>query len=250
MAPRPASRLPEAQYSLGKEAAEPSSDAAPLFICSRAQPVPPTTILKASGLQSVTAVTDAAPPTPFPDLRPSRSVCVDNLGMTEAERQRVHDALAFAHGRARHGLQLVSVGGAMHFLEPAEARRELQAIGSALGRAGHREGGWGDWVLILEPSDHGSGLHGHFVVGCSLARARSVTQSPRFSRYGAGKEAVKHVRAFEGLSNYLGKTAGSSESHPLPGGGDRVRLSPRLRADAIAAGAVTDWKRTNARWAP
>ncbi len=36
-------------------------------------------------------------------------------------------------------------------------------------------------------------------------------------------------------------------SHRLDGGGDRVRLSRDLERDAISAGAVEDWQRTNAR---
>jgi hypothetical protein len=36
-------------------------------------------------------------------------------------------------------------------------------------------------------------------------------------------------------------------SHRLQGGGDRVRLSRELERDAIEAGAVKPWQRTNAR---
>ena len=36
-------------------------------------------------------------------------------------------------------------------------------------------------------------------------------------------------------------------SHTLPGGGDRVRLSKTLKNDAIRAGYVNPWQRTNAR---
>jgi hypothetical protein len=36
----------------------------------------------------------------------------------------------------------------------------------------------------------------------------------------------------------------------LEGGGDRVRLSDALKQDAIAAGYVRPWKRTNAKRQP
>jgi hypothetical protein len=35
-------------------------------------------------------------------------------------------------------------------------------------------------------------------------------------------------------------------SHPLEGGGNRVRLSAKLKEDAIAAGLVQPWKQENA----
>lgn len=38
--------------------------------------------------------------------------------------------------------------------------------------------------------------------------------------------------------------------HKLPGGGDRVRLSEELKRDAIAAGYIQLWQRTNARRTP
>lgn len=39
-------------------------------------------------------------------------------------------------------------------------------------------------------------------------------------------------------------------SHELPGGGDRVRLSGELERDAIAAGYIDPWRKTNARRTP
>lgn len=39
-------------------------------------------------------------------------------------------------------------------------------------------------------------------------------------------------------------------SHPLQGGGDRVRLSRELERDAISNGYVENWQRTNARRSP
>jgi hypothetical protein len=46
-------------------------------------------------------------------------------------------------------------------------------------------------------------------------------------------------------SHLLGGRIGGS--HHLPGGGDRVRLSRELERDAIEAGYVEPWQRTNAK---
>ena len=107
-------------------------------------------------------------------------------------------------------------------------------------------------VTVFEGS---GGLHANIVFVGNGKLARRL----RSSTFGDTIQ-IKRVHDSEGLSQaYLAKErtpqAGYNRqfggrlrgSHPLPGGGDRVRLSRGLERDAVESGFVYPWRHTNAR---
>jgi hypothetical protein len=100
------------------------------------------------------------------------------------------------------------------------------------------------------------GLHAHI----AFIGNRAIEQAMRRSAFGQMIK-VNPVSDRTKLAKYLAKErtpqAGYRRghmlggrlkgSHRLDGGGDRVRLSRQLARDAIAAGAVEPWQRTNAK---
>jgi hypothetical protein len=102
------------------------------------------------------------------------------------------------------------------------------------------------------------GLHAHI----TFIGDQSIVERLKVSKQFGASIDVRPVTDLAGLSlRYLAKErtpqAGYrrdyvlggriSGSHPLPGGGDRVRLSRELERDAIEAGHVSTWQHTNAR---
>jgi hypothetical protein len=104
------------------------------------------------------------------------------------------------------------------------------------------------------------GLHAHIVFIGIPEIARRLKASNQFGDV----IDVRRVRDPHGLFKYLAKErtpqAGYRRkhvlggrlngSHRLSGGGDRVRLSRQLERDAIEAGYVEPWQRTNAKRKP
>ena len=103
-------------------------------------------------------------------------------------------------------------------------------------------------VKVIETS---GGVHAHIV----FVGKRGIAE-----RFRASGFHVMHVYDAPGLVGYLSKERTSQAqfgrtlrggrikgSHPLEGGGDRVRLSEQLRFDAIGAGYVDPWQQTNAK---
>jgi hypothetical protein len=106
------------------------------------------------------------------------------------------------------------------------------------------------WIFETRPL-----LHAHIV----FIGNRDIAEALRRSRLCIDTE-IEPVTNIGRLKKYLAKErtpqAGHrrrdlggriSGSHRLPGGGDRVRLSRQLERDAIEAGLVQPWKRTNAK---
>jgi hypothetical protein len=101
----------------------------------------------------------------------------------------------------------------------------------------------------------GRGLHAHIVFVGNNAIAEKLTSAA----FGASIH-VATVYDPAGLVGYLSKDRTSQAGygrrlrggritgpHHLDGGGNRVRLSAKLKEDAIAAGLVQPWKQENAR---
>jgi hypothetical protein len=110
-------------------------------------------------------------------------------------------------------------------------------------------------VLVFETS---GGIHAHIVfisiddIGVSLRRAKKfgaaihvapVTDAARLTNSYLAKERTPQA-GYRREHLLGGRVKGS---HRLQGGGDRVRLSRELERDAIEAGAVQPWQRTNAK---
>jgi hypothetical protein len=105
------------------------------------------------------------------------------------------------------------------------------------------------------------GLHAHIIFIGTPEIARRLKASKQFGEF----VDVRRVTDPNGLvRKYLAKErtpqAGYGRehvlggrikgSHPIEGGGDRVRLSRELERDAIDAGHVEHWRHSNARRAP
>ena len=132
-------------------------------------------------------------------------------------------------------------------------RNEIAAIQKRVTRLQGDQGFYGYSALVFETRPK---LHAHILfVGNSEIAARLRTSAICQGCH------VGHVYYPDGLSKkYLVKErtpqAGYGRSdlgvrtrgaHPIEGGGDRVRLSRELERDAIEAGLIQDWRRTNAK---
>lgn len=169
-------------------------------------------------------------------------------GMTGAEVKRFNGALHLMKRRVR-------VEGELWWLTTPKGstRGEIAAIQKRVTRLQGDQGFYcySTWIFETRPK-----LHAHivFVGNPEIADALKRSATCR----GCDVELVADP---DGLSkNYLVKErtpqAGYGRSdlggriggaHHIEGGGDRVRLSRELERDAIEAGLVEDWRRTNAK---
>jgi hypothetical protein len=103
------------------------------------------------------------------------------------------------------------------------------------------------------------GMHAHIICLANRRILDALKKSARFGQY----IDIRWIYDVHRLAKYLSKEmtpqayrafgrriSRKDGSHQLPGGGSRVRLSSALKADAIAAGYVTPWKRENAKRKP
>ncbi|MER0240371.1 helix-turn-helix transcriptional regulator [Fulvimarina sp. MAC8] len=114
------------------------------------------------------------------------------------------------------------------------------------------------WIVAFETE---CSLHANILFFGTKKIADRLHRS--FAPYMQGAGAIQPVRGANGLKktiSYLSKEGTQQAmvscnlpmstrrkgSHRLEGGGDRIRLSPALRRDAITAGVVEPWQRTNA----
>jgi hypothetical protein len=171
---------------------------------------------------------------------------VSPFGLTGDEVDRLSGAVRFMDARYHGGLWYLTV--------KATDRSMIRAIWKYIGCLQGDHGLPVYSVLIFE--GHG-GLHAHAVFPGSGGVKRKLLASKRFG----GLIKVKWAWYPQGLVQYYTKErtvdAGDGRGHivgtrlrgihRLQGGGDRVRLSDALKRDAIAAGYVRRWRRTNAR---
>ena len=150
--------------------------------------------------------------------------------------------------RSRVGLWLATT---------ARATRH-DAIADIWKRITRLQGNYGIRQYSVVTFESRGGLHAHITFLGTRHIAKRVKQSRRFGEL----LDIRPVTDPDGLTRkYLAKErtpqAGYGRehilggrikgSHQLPGGGDRVRLSRELERDAIEAGYVEPWQRTNAR---
>lgn len=160
-------------------------------------------------------------------------------------------------------VSLFALTVAAHGRPTAEIRRivgeALRHIQQEQRRAGAPRVYWMS-VWHADPRPHAHILAA-FPPGEGMRRLKNVQDRPTFARHDrpGGGRCIKVQPALPDWVPYVleertpqanfGDRKGRRRkgSHRLDGGGDRVRMSADLRADAIARGWVTDWKRTNAR---
>ena len=191
--------------------------------------------------------------------RDAASIIVDRLpartaarwGITGPELNRLSDAVRFlelhCHPR-RSGLWLATTAR-------GTPRSVIAAIWKRITRLQPTYGLRSYSVMVLEGS---GGIHAHITFIGTPEIARRLEASKEFGEF----VDVRRVTDPNGLvRKYLAKErtpqAGYGRehvlggrikgSHPLEGGGDRVRLSRELERDAIEADYVELWRHSNAR---
>lgn len=175
-------------------------------------------------------------------------------GLTTAEVKRIFGGVHCMLHRRRQ-LWFATLGDGLQQMPSGEARAVVDNFLKALVVKQGKHGLPQHWVLVWEC---GGGLHSHIVFIANKGIVDSLKVSSRFGQF-------LHIRwAYSpgSLPRYLSKERTSQAqyaigpfiggarkrgSHQLPGGGDRVRLSKALKADAIAARYVEDWAPTNAK---
>jgi len=141
-------------------------------------------------------------------------------------------------------------------IEPGQARDIVADLERRIGKLQIEAGIPAYRVTVYETI---GGLHAHLLFLGSRKLVERLKQSTAFRPY----LDVRRAHDVPGLSHaYLAKERTPQAeyglghrlkggrrrgSHRLPGGGDRVRLSGALKRDAIAAGYVEPWQRTNAK---
>jgi hypothetical protein len=167
-------------------------------------------------------------------------------GITGAEIQRFNGALHLMKRRVRFE-------GELWWLTTAKGstRNEISAIQKRITKLQGSQGlyCYSAWVFETLPK-----LHAHIVFVGNSEIAHAMKRSAIC--HGC---IVKLVPDPDGLEDYLAKErtpqAGYRRtdlggrirgSHPIEGGGDRVRLSRELERDAIDAGLIQNWQHTKA----
>ena len=192
---------------------------------------------------------------------PDRTVAEFKNGLSRPEIIRLGNSVKFME-KCRLPLHWVVIGDDILHMESGEARKELTRFKSRLGQAQKRAGFPQYCVEVLEVT---GGLHGNFIFAGDEKLARKFCHS--FSSYiqsgygcGAAYGMQPVYNASKLASHYLIKErtvqatyslclpfwTREKGSHRMEGDGDRVRLSPTLRNDALAAKAIEPWQRTNA----
>jgi hypothetical protein len=185
--------------------------------------------------------------------QPSRTTA--SWGIHHDEVQRLSGACHYMLTHRRR-LWFITIGDGIQQLPAGEARAIVDAFLKALVTMQRKEGLPQDYALVWHCS---KGLHAHVICPANRRILDALKESARFGQYLHQQWAFDvHVLAKylsremtpQAYRRYGGSIRRKRGSHQLPGGGDRVRLSSALKADAIAAGYITPWKPTNAKRKP
>ena len=175
-------------------------------------------------------------------------------GLTRPEIERIFGAAHSMASKRRH-MWFATLGDGLQDMDAGEARRVVDTFLKTLVVEQRKAGLPQDWLLVWETI---GGLHTHIIF---IGNRRIVDIVQRSARFG-NHLRVRWVYDLPGLPTYLSKERTPQTeyaigttirggrkpgSHQLPGGGDRVRLSEALERDAIAAGHVGPWQKTNAK---
>lgn len=177
-------------------------------------------------------------------------------GLTTAEIRRLSGAAHFMEkslGRSRKAcLYWAVIGDAVLDMQSGDAYPIFGKVKSRIVREQERAGLSQYWLEVLEVT---GGLHSNLVfVGTPEIASKLCVAFPR---YFVGEDAIQEVWNVGKLVRfYLGKEGTSQTmhlvrrekgSHRLDGIGDRVSLSRKLKADAVAHARVQPWQRTNSQ---
>ena len=171
-------------------------------------------------------------------------------GIHQEEVKRLSGACHYMLSRRRQ-LWFITIGDGLQQMNPGDARDVVADFLKVLVTKQKEAGLPQDYALVWHCS---KGLHAHVICPANQRILDALMRSARFGQY----LYRKWVFDVHGLAEYLSQECipqaafkrrirRKRGSHQLPGGGDRVRLSECLKADAIAAGYVDDWQPTNAK---
>lgn len=200
-------------------------------------------------IEAETAATDAIPI--YVRGRLSRTAAPH--GIHHEEVKRLSGACHYMLSRRRQ-LWFYTLGDGTQQLPAGDARAIVDAFLKVLVTMQRKEGLPQDYALVWHCT---KGLHAHVICPANRRIRKALQRSVRFGQY----LYRKWVFDVHGLAEYLSQECipqaafkrrirRKRGSHQLPGGGDRVRLSEGLKADAIAAGYVDEWQPTNAKRKP
>lgn len=175
-------------------------------------------------------------------------------GITTPEIKRIFGGV-HCMLKQRRQLWFATLGDGLQQMTPGEARSVVDCFLKALVTKQGKRGLPQHWVLVWEC---GGGLHAHVVFIANKGIVDGLRNSARFRQFLNVRWAYRPnglpcylskertPQAQYGVGDFIGG-ARKRGSHQLPGGGDRVRLSKALKADAIAAGYIENWQATNAK---
>jgi hypothetical protein len=160
--------------------------------------------------------------------------------------------------RGRCRCAMITVGDAIFDMTEREARDAIRHLEARITRDQERAHLPQYRMTVYESV---GGFHAHIVC---LATAKLIERwraSEVFAPFCVGENAIQPVNDPHDLAQrYLAKErrpappgtqrhlgARVPGSHRIEGGGDRVRLSSQLKADALAKDLITPWKRTKAK---
>lgn len=230
-------RRPDAQSQVGERARLSEGDA------------PPST------LASHVRVRDARLRAGSPSVECSSSRTALPHGLSSEEVERIAGAVQTLRVTGLKCVYLV-LGDELLNLPMKTAREVIARFTSRIvleqGRAGLPK----LWLRVLETK---GGLHANFAFPATPGMIAKLRASAEFKPFLKGLKAIQWIYSWNGLTErYLPKervpycrhdsrlAPRERGSHRLEGGGDRVRLSDALREDALAAGLIEPWARTNA----
>jgi hypothetical protein len=160
--------------------------------------------------------------------------------------------------RGRCGCAMVTVGDAVFDMTEREARDAIRDLEARITRDQERAHLPKYRVTVYESV---GGFHAHIVCMATPQLIERWRASAEFTPFCVGEDAIQQVTdphrlaqryltkerrpAPPGTQRHLG--ARVPGSHRIEGGGDRVRLSAQLKADALAKDLITPWKRTKAK---
>lgn len=210
-----------------------------------------------SHIQGFIAASDAAPAAvPYTVDTHLRQTTAPH-GMSVPEVRRLFNIVHYMRKPGRM-LALATLGGPIKIKPCGDVRDMASDLRKAIGKKQKKYGLPQYDVQVWECS---GGLHVHFVFVTNRRMLDELKELQRFQAY----LDVRRAWWPGGLPIYLSKErTGWAEiqlgayikggrkkgAHQLPGGGDRVRPSPALKADAIEAGYITRWKPKNAKRKP
>ena len=173
---------------------------------------------------------------------------VGDQGLSEAEITRIRAVLERWCRRNAYVL-FWTLGDALRDMPEAEAREIIRHARNTLRTAQKRHTLQPEDMVVLEVT---GGLHAHILGPATPKIMKAIRRSEKFApfmlRPSRAIRPVTNAYGFAHLADeYLVKETGDPKFALPHGGGDRVILSPTLKAVMVAEGRIEDYQRTTSR---